>query len=91
MEGFYINILDYYVNNKNPNKKLNQNQDNFITFNTKNLNNSYDKANTSFNSIKSDITRGKEREIEKKVKNILINKNVLTRHKNSPYLKNFVK
>jgi hypothetical protein len=91
INNLYPNSKIYYINAKNPNKKLNINQQNLITFDTRKLNNSFDKANTSFNSIKSDITRGREREIDKKVKNILINKNILTRHKNSPYLKNFVK
>jgi hypothetical protein len=91
INNLYPNSKIYYINAKNPNKKLNINQQNLITFDTRKLNNSFDKVNTSFNSVKSDLTRGREREIDKKVKNILINKNILTRHKNSPYLKNFGK
>jgi len=89
----------YYINKNNPNKKINNKMQNVIPVDSRSFNRSYDKINTSLDkSQNSDISRRstskirekiREREIDKKIKNIFINRNVLTRHKNSPYLKNF--
>jgi len=93
INNHYPNSKIYYVDSKNPNKKLVQNKQNLITFDNRNLNSSLDKNNSFFNSKNSDMTKAsttrREREIDKKVKNIFFNKNILNRHKNSPYLKSF--
>lgn len=95
INNLYGNSKLYYINKNNPNKKISNKMQNVIPLDSRSFNRSYDKLNNSLdNSKNSEISRRstskiREREIDKKIKNILINKNVLTRHKNSPYLKNF--
>lgn len=92
----YPNSKIYYLNSNTADRRLSQGKlRNIIAFDTKNLNQSFDRGNTSINSKTSDISRSasriREREVDKKVKNILLKKNIVGRHKNSPYLKNFNK
>jgi hypothetical protein len=86
----------FYLNSKNPNKKLSSNRmHNVIAFDTRNLNQSFEKnkndvsmlSNFTDNSKRS-ASKIREREVDKKVKSILMKKSIVTRHKNSPYLKN---
>lgn len=85
----------FYLNSNNPNKKISSNRmhtNNIIAFDTRNLNQSFDrnKNDTSMHSDNSRRSASKlrEREVDKKVKSILIKKSIVARHKNSPYINN---
>lgn len=93
INDLYPNSKLYYLNSGISGKHHSPEMKNVISFDTRNLNNSGDKGNTSVLSKHSDRSYSrasrKEREIDKKVKNIFLHKNLIGRHRNSPYLKNF--
>jgi len=84
----YPNSKIYYLNSKNPNKRLSNGRlQNVIALDTRNANQSFESNKSADVSSLSKSRR--EREMDKKVKNIFLKKNFVGRHKNSPYLKNF--
>jgi hypothetical protein len=99
INDLYPNSKVYYMNSNHPNRGLSQSRmKNVISFNAQNLYQpaGNDRINMSATSIKSteisqrSMSRGRmEREIDKKVKNIL-RKNIVGRYKKSPYLKNLI-